>query len=474
MYLSAHAGLVSGNHSHQDVGAFVFDLAGYRWASDLGMEDYNLLRDSGGSAHAEAYRLRDEGHNVMLFDPKYDISMDWRGLAFAEAYQSKPRGAYVVYDMTGAYAYQVKSYKRGFYVGDNRRSVTIRDEYEPAINMTSYWFMTTPAKVELVDKNTAILTQGAEKVKLEFITDCADFELSVGPAQPLPTSPQLAGQNKNEGFLKIAVRLENKAGVPCSIVTKLPSVGDEHVTDGIMAETFDKWEIPDGAYNPPAYVNFALKAVFAGGKNWDDIASNGKLAVVEGEAFPEITAVPAVSDNIVEIVNSDNPMSDGTVIRVWTPDKSRYKDVRLLEYVLSTSANLDGYTRLDVTNVEVSSAPEPENHKMNMTDNDYTTRWTTFGEDEWAIFDIGAVHVIDSIAMAFWRGSTRFYKYNIYVSADGDNWELAANGQSSGTTDGNEIVTFDPTSARYVKYVCGGSNENVNTNILEFAIMKKN
>jgi hypothetical protein len=36
------AGDNKANHSHLDLGSFVFDAAGVRWAMDLGADNYNL------------------------------------------------------------------------------------------------------------------------------------------------------------------------------------------------------------------------------------------------------------------------------------------------------------------------------------------------------------------------------------------------------------------------------------------------
>ena len=59
MFFSAHAGPVYGYHSHADVGTFVFDALGQRWASDLGNEDYNIQR---GNATYSPYRRRAEAN----------------------------------------------------------------------------------------------------------------------------------------------------------------------------------------------------------------------------------------------------------------------------------------------------------------------------------------------------------------------------------------------------------------------------
>ena len=57
------------NHSHADLGTFVLDAMGYRWAMDLGPDDYNLPGYF-GKERWNYYRLRTEGHNTLVVDGK--------------------------------------------------------------------------------------------------------------------------------------------------------------------------------------------------------------------------------------------------------------------------------------------------------------------------------------------------------------------------------------------------------------------
>ena len=52
------------NHSHLDLGTFVLDALGQRWAVDLGGDDYNLPGYF-GKERWNYYRLRTEGHNTL-------------------------------------------------------------------------------------------------------------------------------------------------------------------------------------------------------------------------------------------------------------------------------------------------------------------------------------------------------------------------------------------------------------------------
>ena len=68
LFVGFKAGDNKANHSHLDLGSFVFDAAGARWAMDLGADDYNLPGYFGGQRW-NYYRLRAEGHNTLVINP---------------------------------------------------------------------------------------------------------------------------------------------------------------------------------------------------------------------------------------------------------------------------------------------------------------------------------------------------------------------------------------------------------------------
>jgi hypothetical protein len=75
-FVAIKGGSPSLNHAHMDVGAFVMDAAGLRWADDLGMQDYNSLESKGiklwgRTQEAERwniFRLGTSSHNVLQID----------------------------------------------------------------------------------------------------------------------------------------------------------------------------------------------------------------------------------------------------------------------------------------------------------------------------------------------------------------------------------------------------------------------
>ena len=47
LYVAMKGGSVSVNHAHMDIGSFIFEADGVRWAMDFGMQDYESLESKG-------------------------------------------------------------------------------------------------------------------------------------------------------------------------------------------------------------------------------------------------------------------------------------------------------------------------------------------------------------------------------------------------------------------------------------------
>jgi len=66
VYVAVKSGDNRANHSHLDLGSFVLDALGERWAVELGGDDYNLPGYF-GKKRWEYYRLRTEGQNTLVW-----------------------------------------------------------------------------------------------------------------------------------------------------------------------------------------------------------------------------------------------------------------------------------------------------------------------------------------------------------------------------------------------------------------------
>ncbi len=203
------------NHQHLDIGSFVLDALGQRWAVDLGADDYNLPGYFGPKRY-DYYRLRAEGHNTLVIDPAAGPDQDPQATCGIRRFASKPEWAFAVADLTDAYRKRAKKVERGMALVD-RRYVIVQDEIEAA-NVDLWWFMHTPAAIGLEgDGRKATLTLGGKQLEARIVAPAA-ARFEVRPAEPLPTSPNPAGQKTNDGVRKLAIHLPDTTTLRLTVV----------------------------------------------------------------------------------------------------------------------------------------------------------------------------------------------------------------------------------------------------------------
>jgi hypothetical protein len=141
------------NHSHLDLGTFVLDALGVRWAVDLGGDDYNLPGYF-GDKRWDYYRLRTEGHNTLTIDGR---NQDERAVAPIVDFGTTPTGAYAVADLTAAYSPTCGKVARR--VQRVQRDVVVTDTIEAPEGTPIVWALHTREQVTLRG-SMATLTRG--------------------------------------------------------------------------------------------------------------------------------------------------------------------------------------------------------------------------------------------------------------------------------------------------------------------------
>jgi hypothetical protein len=203
------------NHQHLDIGSFVLDSLGQRWAVDLGSDDYNLPGYFGGKRY-DYYRLRAEGHNTLVIDPTAGPDQDAAAACRIRRFVSKPEMAFAIADLTNAYGKRAKRVERGMALVD-RRYVIVQDEIESATG-DGWWFMHTPADVHLEsDGRTALLTLKGKQLEARIVSPAAGVHFEVRAAEPLPSSPHPTGQKDNGGTRKLAIRLPQSENLQLTV-----------------------------------------------------------------------------------------------------------------------------------------------------------------------------------------------------------------------------------------------------------------
>lgn len=198
--LSVHAGDNTMEHSHADLGNFDFELLGFRFAQEMGIDDISYCAPGSTyqtRGHDMYYVARAEGHNVYVINPDRSLGQQSIGSAVVDTLIKEKDHVLYCVDMESAYRGQVLKAKRYYELKENRKVFTVQDEITPVKPGDKvYWFwhtfahigFTDPMAVEIAD-NTVILT-APEGQKLHIQIDAnVKFVLRKGMSIPLETSP---------------------------------------------------------------------------------------------------------------------------------------------------------------------------------------------------------------------------------------------------------------------------------------------
>lgn len=152
-YVGFKGGEAGVSHGHLDLGSFVLDDLGQRWASDLGPETYGVP-DYFGKLRWTYYRTQTRAHNTIAVD---DANEDTDGVCNILFAESKGKDKFIVADLDKSYKNKLQSWKRGIAILDDRR-ILVQDEISPSKSVNLVWHLHTLANVEIgADKRSATL-----------------------------------------------------------------------------------------------------------------------------------------------------------------------------------------------------------------------------------------------------------------------------------------------------------------------------
>jgi hypothetical protein len=172
IYVGMKGGSVSVNHAHMDIGSFVMDASGVRWAMDFGMQEYESLESKGirlfgrtqDAQRWTVFRLTNLVHNTITINNQHQRV---EGTAPITSSSADPSFMNAVTDLTEVYKGSVSKANRGIAIVD-KAYVVVRDEIETLGNETTIrWTMLTPADVKISGDNKAELTKDGKKLILQ-------------------------------------------------------------------------------------------------------------------------------------------------------------------------------------------------------------------------------------------------------------------------------------------------------------------
>jgi hypothetical protein len=187
IYLGFKAGSPSVNHGHMDIGSFVMEAEGTRWASDFGMQEYESLESKGIQVFGRTqdaqrwsiFRLNNRAHNTLTVNDQLQLV---NGYAKIDQFSDQPNFMYAISDLSSLYENQLAKVKRGVAVVD-QKFVVIRDELVAMNKPTTIrWTMMTPASPE-AGKDRITLQKEGHQLVVQVINP-ANVQMKTWSADP--------------------------------------------------------------------------------------------------------------------------------------------------------------------------------------------------------------------------------------------------------------------------------------------------
>lgn len=180
-YIAFKGGDASASHGHLDLGSFIMDAYGERWAIDLGSEDYSVPGYF-AKQRWNYFRTQTRSHNTLLIDGE---NQDRDGIAeiiFAKQSKGNDRA---VADLDKVYKTKLRSWKRGIAILGKKR-VLVQDEVAPLKPVAITWNLQTKAKIQIAsDGRSADLTIDGIDMKATILSP-ADAHFSTSTATIMP------------------------------------------------------------------------------------------------------------------------------------------------------------------------------------------------------------------------------------------------------------------------------------------------
>jgi hypothetical protein len=220
IYVGLKAGSPSVNHAHMDVGSFIMEADGVRWAMDFGMQSYESLESKGvdlwnskqNSQRWQIFRYNNFVYNTLTVNGSLQRV---EGKATITSHSAAPLFMNATTDLTDIYSERMTGVKRGVaLVG--KAYVVIRDELEtPATETTVQWTMLTPATVKVLGANKAELTKDGKKLLLQ-VDEPAGVTI-----RTWSTDPPHEYDAPNPGTVLVGFELKVSANTKTAIVVRL-------------------------------------------------------------------------------------------------------------------------------------------------------------------------------------------------------------------------------------------------------------
>ena len=382
------------------------------------------------------------------------------------------------YDLSDIYKSDAESVKRGYYFGDDRNSLTVRDEITLKKDDSEiYWFMHTPASIG-INGNEAVLNYAGKQCLVSVICNADEWEILDMDPKPFEHVPSVEGQAVNTGR-KLAIRAKGSGKI--NITVKLSPINDKYNLTPADNTPISNWVLLEGE----AEKRLTASEISADGEKILDFSPNIRSYTVtipvDAKEPPLITAKSDEGTKTVE--NADSIF--GTT-RVYVSAEGRKTQSYSINFKIDTQREINvsdemtgakpqiGFigSALPHKTIFASNIPEAVNGPDNLYDRNLETRWATSLDGAFVEYDFGTVQDIDGIFYAIYEGTARKNNFEILYSENGIDYKKVYSGQSSGKTAEYERLEI-PGRTRFIRCVAHGADVTNWFSLLEFGAYKK-
>ncbi|MBE7030501.1 MAG: hypothetical protein E7409_03620 [Ruminococcaceae bacterium] len=381
-----------------------------------------------------------------------------------DKFETKARGAYAITDMSEAFPTQAVSAVRGLMLGENRSAVIIRDEIKLKKKSDVHWFaqMNKLVDVEVAeDGKSAILTRNGKKMWVGILSD-VDAVIERKDAVPMPGSPNPPEQLANTDIHKLAIVAEGVMELNLSVAFVPLGAGETAPAKIPQEVALADWSIPDGEM--PKLTGLTVDGAPIDGF---DVNKTYYNVMLYDDAMNRVPVVSATADAGTNVsITQATSVPGSAVITVEKDGITKTYTIGFDGKVLKRGViRGQEITELDIT---ASRWETEDSAPIFIFDNDFTTRWCSYPKNQWIQIDLHNTVEMSDLDIAWYQGAERNYAFQILVSENGVDWNIAFDGKSSGKSDQYETFVLNGTyNARYIRVVCNGHATGEYNNISE-------
>lgn len=220
IYVGFKTGTPSASHAHMDIGSFVMEADGVRWALDLGAQGYESLESRGMNIWGKEQdaqrwtvkRYNNFIHNTLTINDQYQKV---KGYAKINNSGESKELKFAVSDLSDMYVGQLASANRGIGIVDDAY-VVVRDEVKaPEKSAKVRWVMLAPDGVKISGDNLAVITKEGKKLTLRVDAP------ATAKLRTWSSTPTTDYDAPNEGTVLVGFEIEVPAGASQALQVSL-------------------------------------------------------------------------------------------------------------------------------------------------------------------------------------------------------------------------------------------------------------